>query len=106
MDVPPSELVTFYKAGEDTLVLVQTGFGPAAVELWGVRGDKAEKVYPSSSHHGNWLECIKSGKPTICTAETGQRSATICHLGNIGYRLGKKLKYRRSEQNILRFEIV
>lgn len=56
-------------------------------------GDKAEKVYPSNSHHGNWLDCIKSGKPTICTAETGQRSATICHLGNIGYRLGKKLKW-------------
>lgn len=56
-------------------------------------GDKAEKVYPSSSHHGNWLDCIASGKPTICTAETGQRSATICHLGNIGYRLNKKLKW-------------
>jgi predicted dehydrogenase len=56
-------------------------------------GDKAERVYPSSSHHGNWLDCVKSGKPTICTAETGQRSATICHLGNIGYRLGRKLNW-------------
>lgn len=56
-------------------------------------GDKAEKVYPSDNHHTNWLECIKSGKPTICPAETGQRSATICHLGNIGYRLNRKLKW-------------
>lgn len=56
-------------------------------------GEKEKRVYPSSSHHGNWLECIRSGKETICTAETGHRSATICHLGNIGYRLGRKLTW-------------
>jgi predicted dehydrogenase len=55
--------------------------------------DKDERVYPASNHHKNWLECIKSGKPTICTAEVGHRSATICHLGNIGYRLRKPLKW-------------
>jgi len=55
--------------------------------------EKDVKVYPSSSHHGNWLDCIKTGKDTICTAETGQRSATICHLANIGYHLGRKLKW-------------
>jgi predicted dehydrogenase len=56
-------------------------------------GEKDKKVYPANSHHGNWLECIKSGKETICPAETGSRSATICHLGNIGYWLGRKLKW-------------
>ena len=56
-------------------------------------GDKAERVYDSTNHHANWLDCIKSGKPTICPAEVGHRSATICHLGNIGYRLGRKLKW-------------
>jgi predicted dehydrogenase len=55
--------------------------------------DKDAKVYPSNNHHNNWLDCIKSGKETICTAEIGQRSASICHLGNIGYRLGRKLKW-------------
>jgi predicted dehydrogenase len=56
-------------------------------------GEKDKRVYPSSSHHGNWLECVRSGKETICPAETGHRSASICHLGNIGYRLGRKLKW-------------
>jgi len=56
-------------------------------------GAKEKHVYPSSSHHKNWLECIKSGKETICPAEIGHRSASICHLGNIGYRLGRKLKW-------------
>ncbi len=52
-----------------------------------------KKVYPASSHHGNWLECIRGKKPTICPAEVGHRSASICHLANIGYRLGRKLTW-------------
>jgi predicted dehydrogenase len=52
-----------------------------------------QHVYPSSNHHKNWLDCIKSGKETICPAEVGHRSASICHLGNIGYRLGRNLKW-------------
>ena len=56
-------------------------------------GGNDQKVYPANNHHANWLDCIRNGKETICTAETGHRSATICHLGNIGYRLGRKLKW-------------
>ena len=58
-------------------------------------------MYDSTNHAGNWLDCIKSGKPTICTAETGQRSATICHLGNIGYRLGRKLKWDAKKEKFV-----
>jgi predicted dehydrogenase len=54
-------------------------------------GEKDYHVYPSNSHHANWIECMKNRKDTICTAETGHRSATICHLANIGYELRRKL---------------
>jgi predicted dehydrogenase len=54
-------------------------------------GEKDYHVYPASSHHANWIECIKSRKDTICTAEIGHRSATICHLANIGYQLRRNL---------------
>jgi predicted dehydrogenase len=50
-------------------------------------------VYPSSNHRRNWIESIRSGKPCICPAEVGNRSATICHLGNIGYRLRRDLRW-------------
>ena len=56
-------------------------------------GEKEKHVYPSSDHKGNWLDCIKTGKETICPVEIGHRSASICHLGNIGYRLGRKLTW-------------
>lgn len=81
--------------GSDGIILVSRGGIQSLPEaiLKEPLGDKAERVYPSSSHQANWLECIKSGKEPICTAETGHRSATICHLGNIGYRLGRRLRW-------------
>jgi hypothetical protein len=49
----------------------------------------------------NWLDCIKGGKETICPAEVGHRSATICHQGNIGYRLGRKLKWDPAKEQFV-----
>ena len=56
-------------------------------------GEKEWHVYPSTNHKRNWLECVRSRKETICPAEVGHRSATVCHLGNIGYRLRKPLHW-------------
>jgi len=56
-------------------------------------GEKEWRCYPSSNHKRNWVECVRSRKQTICPAEVGHRSATVCHLGNIGYRLRKLLRW-------------
>lgn len=53
----------------------------------------AKHVIDSNNHHANWIAAIRSGTETICPAEIGHRSATICHLGNIGYRLRRPLKW-------------
>lgn len=55
--------------------------------------EDAQRVMDSNNHHMNWLESIRNGAPTICPAEVGHRSATICHLGNIGYRLRRELTW-------------
>lgn len=41
------------------------------------------QLYTSSNHHRNFVDCIKSRKKCVCDVETGHRSATVCHLGNI-----------------------
>jgi hypothetical protein len=58
-------------------------------------------LYESSNHEGNWLECIKSRKEPICPAETGHRSATICHLYGIAERLGRPLKWDPAREQIV-----
>jgi len=51
------------------------------------------KLYVSNHHKGNFYECIKSRKPTIAPVEVGHRSCTICLLGDIAMRLGRKLRW-------------
>jgi predicted dehydrogenase len=81
--------------GTDGIIYVDRGTiesTPAGI-LKEPLGDKAERVYHSDNHKRNWIECLRSRKETICPAEVGHRSATVCHLGNLGYQLRKKLKW-------------
>ena len=50
-------------------------------------------LYISKDHHKNWLDCIKTRELPICDVAIGHRSATVCHLGNIAARLGRKLTW-------------
>jgi hypothetical protein len=52
-----------------------------------------KRVYLSTDHARNWLDCIQSRKDPICTAEIGANSAAVCHLGQIGYELRRNLKW-------------
>ncbi len=47
----------------------------------------------SPGHHANFLACVKSRAKPICDVEIGHRSATVCHLGNIAIRLGRKFEW-------------
>jgi predicted dehydrogenase len=53
----------------------------------------ARRVMESNNHVRNWLDAVKSRTQPICTAEIGHRSATVCHLANIGYKLRRNLTW-------------
>src|SRR5207244_11931886 len=59
------------------------------------------RLYASANHHQNWLDCIKSRKEPICNVEIGHRSATVCHLGNIAIRTGKRIVWDARKQEIV-----
>jgi len=50
-------------------------------------------LYKSNSHKANFLECIKSRTETAAPVEVGHRSCSVCLLGDIAMRLGRKLKW-------------
>lgn len=51
------------------------------------------------SHMANWLDAIAKRGKCICHEEIGHRTATICHLANIGYQLRRELRWDpRAEQ--------
>ncbi|MFI5379889.1 MAG: Gfo/Idh/MocA family protein [Tepidisphaerales bacterium] len=50
-------------------------------------------LYESPEHHRNFLDCIRSRRPTIVNAELGHRATTTCNLVDIAARLGRELRW-------------
>ncbi len=59
------------------------------------------RLYKSDAHEDNWVQCIKTRKQNICTAEIGHRTATICHLSGIAERLKRPLKWDPAKEEII-----
>jgi hypothetical protein len=50
-------------------------------------------LYESKNHYVDWLDAVRKRSKPICDIETGCRSVSVCHLGNIAYKLGRPLKW-------------
>jgi len=59
------------------------------------------RLYKSRDHYQNFLDCIKTRKPTITPAEVAHRSASVGHLGVIAIELGRKIKWDPNKETIL-----
>lgn len=51
------------------------------------------RLYRSNNHYADWLTAIRTRSRPICDAEIGRHSVIVCHLGNIAYQLGRKLRW-------------
>lgn len=58
-------------------------------------------LYKSNNHKANFLDCIKSRKETVAPVEIAHRSCTVCLLGDIAMRLGRKLKWDPDKEQFL-----
>jgi len=61
----------------------------------------AVRLYESSNHLGNWLDCMRSRKAPICDVETGQRTATVCNLVNISCFHHQNLKWNPNNESFV-----
>jgi hypothetical protein len=54
-----------------------------------------EKVNEGQVHFENFIKCVRSRQPQHLNAsiEDGHLSTTLCHLGNISYRLGRSVTF-------------
>ncbi|MFS8615454.1 MAG: Gfo/Idh/MocA family oxidoreductase [Solitalea sp.] len=51
------------------------------------------RLYKSDNHYQDWLQCIKTRELPVCDVEIGHRSASICNVANIAYKLGTPLEW-------------
>jgi predicted dehydrogenase len=76
---------------------------------WKKGGDLADdlrkvKLYVSRNHWRNFLDCVKSRRPTITPVETAHHSAIPGHLGLISMLVGRKLRWDVKHEKLLNDE--
>ena len=69
--------------------IVEKPIGPNEVHLYDAT---------RQGHGGNFIHCVRTRERPICDVEIGCRSVTVCHLGNIAYRLRRPLKWDPSKE--------
>lgn len=57
--------------------------------------------YANIAHVNNFIDCIKTRKKPAADISIGHRSATVCHLGNIAVRTGKKINWDPKKETIV-----
>jgi predicted dehydrogenase len=61
----------------------------------------ATRLYVSENHMRNFFDCVRSREAPICDAEIGHRSVSVCHLGVIALRLGRKLQWDPAQEQFV-----
>ena len=59
------------------------------------------KLYESSNHQRNFIDCVKSRQPTITPVQTAHHSAIPGHLGLISMLTGRKIHWDVASEKIL-----
>ena len=63
-----------------------------------VIGEGQRKVYFSDNHYKDFLDAIQSRRNPISDVEIGHRTATVCTIGNIAYRLKRSLRWNPAKE--------
>jgi predicted dehydrogenase len=90
--------------GPDGWVWVNRGKYDASNLDWfaAIPADKYKvKLYQSDNHQRNFIDCVKSGKPTITPVETAHHSAIPGHLTLISMLVGRKIKWDAKKEVII-----
>lgn len=61
----------------------------------------AVQLYESNDHIGDWLTCMRTRKRPICDVEVGARTVSVCHLVNLAYWTGLRLKWDPSAERFV-----
>jgi predicted dehydrogenase len=74
-----------------SLEILNSKIGPREVHLY--TNPKGE--------HDDFLQCVKSRKDPYFPVDIGHRVSTVCHLGNIAVKLGRKLKWNPKREQFV-----
>ncbi len=65
-----------------------------------IRPDEVN-LYKSENHYKNFLECVKSRKPTITPVEAAYHAILVGHLGNIAMKTGHSVEWDSEKEGFV-----
>ena len=102
MNSKSSEQGTEFLGDKGSLFVYRGGIVTNPKEL--LKDVELPKIVSSNaniSHVNNFFDCVKSRKTPAADISIGHRSATVCHLGNIAYRSGHKIRWDAKKEKIV-----
>ena len=86
--------VTFHHENKKDWLYCRSNFDASNRDLLKIKLKESDtKLYESAIHERNFIECVKSRKQTITPIEVAHRSTSICLIGGICLKLGRKLQW-------------
>lgn len=91
--------------GENGWIRVDRGKTEASNKEWVGRDQPDDvrkiKLYDSPGHMRNFIDCVRSHKPTITPVHVAHRSASAGHLAQIAIMTGRKIKWDPVKEQII-----
>ena len=66
-----------------------------------VIGENEIHLYKSENHWQNFIDCVRSGKPTIAPVEVAYRAISVALLGEIAMTTGQTIKWDPDKEEII-----
>jgi len=66
-----------------------------------VIGDNETRLYKSENHYQNFIDCVRSKKPTIAPVEVAYRAISVGLLGEIAMTTGETIKWDPIKEEII-----
>ena len=102
IDTKSSDQGTEFVGEKGSLFVYRGGLIANPPEL--LKGIEIPRIVNSEAnfnHVNNFLDCVKSRKAPAADISIGHRSATVCHLGNIAVRSGKKIEWDPKTETVV-----
>jgi predicted dehydrogenase len=100
--VPPENLVPRF-TGDPPVGGVQKVESSEGDELWttAIEDRSGADAEQFTLHVRNFLDCVKSRATPISDLASAHRVSTMCHLANISLRLGRKLRWDPTREDVI-----
>ena len=60
--------------------------------------DAKVRLYRSNDHASDWISAMRNRTQPICDVEVGARTLAVCHLVNLGYYHGQRMKWDPAQE--------